>query len=83
MKECVIVSAVRLPVGSFGGSLKTIRAIDMGAMVVKEAVKRAGLKGEQVDEVIVGQVGQVAETASWRGPLALRPACRKRPRPTQ
>lgn len=61
MKECVIVSAVRLPVGSFGGSLKTIRAIDMGAMVVKEAVKRAGLKGEQVDEVIVGQVGQVAE----------------------
>ncbi|HIQ83780.1 MAG TPA: thiolase family protein [Candidatus Pullichristensenella stercorigallinarum] len=61
MKECVIVSAVRLPVGSFGGSLKTLRAIDLGAMVVKEAVKRANIKPEQVDEVIVGQVGQVAE----------------------
>ena len=61
MKDCVIVSAVRLPVGSFGGSLKTLRAIDMGAMVVKEAVRRASLEPAQVDEVIVGQVGQIAE----------------------
>ena len=56
LKEVVIVSGVRLPVGSFGGSLKDISAIDMGAMVVKEAVKRAG-----IDETIVGQVGQIAE----------------------
>lgn len=42
MKDVVIVSGVRLPVGSYGGSLKDITAIDMGAMVVKEAVKRAG-----------------------------------------
>ncbi len=62
MKECVIVSAVRLPVGSYGGSLKSIGPIDLGAMVVKEAVARAGLKGEQIDEVIVGQVGQIAES---------------------
>lgn len=61
MKECVIVSAVRLPVGSYGGSLKSLRAIDMGAMVVKEAVRRANLNPDQVDEVIVGQVGQIAE----------------------
>lgn len=60
-KEVVIVSGVRTPVGSFGGSLKDISAIDLGAMVVKEAVNRAGLKPEQVDEVIVGQVGQIAE----------------------
>ena len=60
-KEVVIVSGVRLPVGSFGGSLKTVSAIDMGAMVVKEAVRRAGIRGEDVDEVIVGQVGQIAE----------------------
>lgn len=40
MKDVVIVSGVRLPVGSYGGSLKDITAIDMGAMVVKEAVKR-------------------------------------------
>lgn len=61
LKNVVIVSGVRLPVGSYGGSLKTVSAIDMGAMVVKEAVKRAGLLPEQVDEVIVGQVGQIAE----------------------
>ena len=43
-KDVVIVSGVRLPVGSFGGSLKNISAIDMGAMVVKEAVSRAGIR---------------------------------------
>ncbi len=61
MKEVVIVSGVRLPVGSFGGSLKDISPIDMGAMVVSEAVKRAGIQPADVDEVIVGQVGEVAE----------------------
>lgn len=60
-RDVVIVSGVRLPVGSYGGSLKTVSAIDMGAMVVKEAVKRAGIEPAQVDEVIVGQVGQIAE----------------------
>ena len=61
LKNVVIVSGVRLPVGSFGGSLKDISAIDMGAMVVKEAVKRAGIRPADVDEVIIGQVGQIAE----------------------
>lgn len=61
MKEAVIVSGVRLPVGSYGGSLKDISAIDMGAMVVKEAVRRAGIRPSDVDEVIIGQVGQIAE----------------------
>lgn len=61
MKDIVIVSGVRLPVGSFGGSLKDISAIDMGAMVVREAVKRAGIEPAQVDEVIIGQVGEIAE----------------------
>lgn len=60
-RDVVIVSGVRLPVGSYGGSLKTVSAIDMGAMVVREAVKRAGIEPAQVDEVIVGQVGQIAE----------------------
>lgn len=60
-KDVVIVSGVRLPVGAFGGSLKDISAIDMGAMVVKEAVKRAGIQPSDVDEAIVGQVGQIAE----------------------
>ena len=61
MKEVVIVSGVRTPVGSYGGSLKGVSAIDLGAMVVKEAVNRAGIKPADVNEVIVGQVGQIAE----------------------
>ncbi|SHO53322.1 thiolase family protein [Anaerocolumna xylanovorans] len=61
LKEVVIVSGTRTPIGNFGGSLKDISAIDMGAMVVREAVKRAGLAPEDIDEVIVGQVGQIAE----------------------
>ena len=61
LKDCVIVSAARTPVGSFGGSLKNMRAIDLGALVVAEAVRRAGLPAEEVDELIVGQVGQIAE----------------------
>lgn len=60
-KEVVIVSGARTPVASFGGSLKDVAAIDLGALVVKEAVKRAGIKPDAVDEVIVGQVGQIAE----------------------
>ncbi len=59
--DIVLVSGVRLPVGSFGGSLKTVSAIDMGAMVVREAVRRAGIAPEAVDEVVVGQVGEIAE----------------------
>lgn len=61
LKDVVIVSGVRLPVGSYGGSLKSVSAIDMGAMVVREAVKRAGIAPSAVDEVIIGQVGQIAE----------------------
>lgn len=62
LKKVVLVSGVRLPVGSYGGSLKSIDPIDMGAMVVSEAVKRAGITPDVVDEVIVGQVGQIAES---------------------
>ncbi len=58
-KEVVIVSGVRLPVGSFGGSLKTLSSIEMGAMVVKEAVKRAQIDPKLIDELIVGEVGEI------------------------
>jgi acetyl-CoA C-acetyltransferase len=60
-KEVVIVSGARTPVASFGGSLRDVSAIDLGALAVKEAVKRAGIKLDDVDEVIVGQVGEIAE----------------------
>ncbi|MEW9094457.1 MAG: acetyl-CoA C-acetyltransferase [Clostridiaceae bacterium] len=58
MREVVIASAVRTAVGSFGGSLKDVAAVDLGATVIKEAIKRAGIKGEQVQEVIMGNVLQ-------------------------
>ena len=58
MREVVIVSAARTPMGSFGGSLKGIPTRKLGAIAIKEAVKRAGITGEQVDEVIMGAVLQ-------------------------
>jgi acetyl-CoA C-acetyltransferase len=56
LREAVILSAVRLPTGRFLGSLKGFSAPQLGAMVVKEAVARAGVRGEDVDEVILGNV---------------------------
>ena len=56
MKEAVIVSAARTPLGSFGGSLSKIGTTDLGAIVIKEAIKRAGIDKEVVDEVLMGQV---------------------------
>ncbi|WP_174734233.1 acetyl-CoA C-acetyltransferase [Mesobacillus harenae] len=56
--EAVIVSAVRTGIGSFNGSLKNISAPDLGAAVIKGALEKSGLKAEQVDEVILGNVLQ-------------------------
>ena len=58
MKKVVIVSACRTAIGAFGGTLKDVPAAELGALVVKEAVSRAGIKPEQVDEVIFGNVLQ-------------------------
>lgn len=57
-KEAVIISAVRTPTGKFQGTLKPFKAPELGAMVVKEAIKRANLSPEQIDEVIMGCVVQ-------------------------
>ena len=56
MVRSVIVSGVRTPIGKFGGSLRDVPAVELGALVIKEAIKRAGIKPEDVDEVIMGQV---------------------------
>lgn len=58
MREVVIVSAVRTPIGAFGGSFKDVSAVKLGAVVVKEALARANVKPELVDEVIFGSVLQ-------------------------
>ncbi|MBD7912646.1 acetyl-CoA C-acetyltransferase [Clostridium cibarium] len=58
MREVVIASAARTALGSFGGSLKDVPAADLGALVIKEAVNRAGIKPELVEEVVMGNVIQ-------------------------
>ena len=54
MKDLYVVNCCRTAIGSFGGSLKNTPAADLGAIVVKEALNRAGVKPEQVDELMFG-----------------------------
>ena len=58
MKEVYILSAVRTPFGSFGGSLKSFTATQLGAFAIKGALEKAGLKPEQINDVIMGSVIQ-------------------------
>ncbi|HBP62755.1 MAG TPA: acetyl-CoA C-acyltransferase, partial [Desulfosporosinus sp.] len=58
MREVVIVSAVRTPVGTFLGAFGQMPAADLGALAIAEAMKRAGITPDQVDEVIMGNVIQ-------------------------
>ena len=60
-REVVLVGACRTPVGTFGGKLKDTKAVDLGALVMQEAIKRAGLSADQIDEVIFGCVLQAAQ----------------------
>ena len=57
-RKVVIASAARTPVGSYGGALKSLSARELGAITVKEAIKRAGIKPEDVDETVFGCVLQ-------------------------
>ena len=61
MREVVIVSAVRTAIGSFGGSLKDVPAAELGSIVIKEAVNRAKIKPELVEEVVMGNVIQAGQ----------------------
>ena len=58
MEQPVILSAVRTPIGKFLGGLASLSAVDLGAKVVAEAARRAGIDVKQVDEVIMGNVVQ-------------------------
>lgn len=64
MKEAVIISGVRTPVGRYMGALKTVEACDLGAIVIDEALKRAGIQPDQVDQVILGQAYQNGESVN-------------------
>ncbi|HEY9535817.1 MAG TPA: acetyl-CoA C-acetyltransferase, partial [Mucilaginibacter sp.] len=56
MKDVVIVSATRTPIGSFGGSLASFSATQLGAIAIQSAVHKSGLKPEQIQEVFMGNV---------------------------
>ncbi|RCH55844.1 acetyl-CoA C-acetyltransferase [Mucilaginibacter hurinus] len=56
MKEVVIVAATRTPIGSFGGNLSSLSATQLGALVIKSAIEKAGLKPGHVEEVYMGNV---------------------------
>jgi len=56
MRDVVIISAVRTPVGNFNGALQELSALDLGSIVIREAVRRAGIEPADVDEVIMGNV---------------------------
>ena len=56
LREVFIVGGARTPIGSFLGTLKNFNAPDLGGFAIKEAVKRARISGEDVDEVIIGNV---------------------------
>jgi len=81
MKEVVIVGAARTPFGKFGGGMKGFKAVELGGFAIKEAMKRAGIEGSQVDECIMGMVipagqGQIpARQAAIKGGIPHEVPC--------
>ena len=61
MEDAVILSAVRTPIGRYGGGLKVVRPDDMAALTIAEAVQRAGIDGESIEDVILGCANQAGE----------------------
>ncbi|MCL2320014.1 MAG: thiolase family protein [Treponema sp.] len=71
----VILSAVRTAVGTFGGSLKNKSTVDLGIAAVKGAIERAGIAADQIDEVVLGCVGQYSLNAFLARIVALKSGC--------
>ena len=71
MKNVYIMGAVRTAIGKYGGSLKSVPAHQLGALVVKESLNRAGVDGSMVDEVILGEVRQSTEASNIARCVAL------------
>src|SRR6266853_423879 len=69
MREAVIVEAVRTPIGKRNGKLKDIHPVVLGSLVLREIVRRAGIKPEEVDDVVFGCVGQAGEQSMSRVPM--------------
>ena len=71
MKQVYIMGAVRTAIGKYGGSLKSVPAHQLGALVIKESLNRAGVDGSMVDEVILGEVRQSTEASNIARCVAL------------
>ncbi len=71
-KDVVIVSGCRTPIGSFGQSLKDVRAFELGALVMKEAISRAGINADMLDDVIFGDCIQCCDEANTARTAALK-----------
>ena len=74
-KDVVIVSQARTPVGGFGGSLKDYNSIDLASFVIKEAIKRAGIDPNEVNETVMGVVAQHGLNAFLARVASLRAGC--------
>ncbi len=61
MEEAVILSAVRTPIGRYGGSLKDVRPDDLAALVIAEAVRRANVDPDSIEDVVLGCANQAGE----------------------
>jgi len=73
LKEDVfIISAVRTAIGRYGGTLRTVTSGELGSIVIKEGLERAGISPDQVDEVIMGEVRQSTESANMARVAALK-----------
>ena len=70
-RKVVIASAARTPVGAYGGAFKTVSARELGAVAAKEAIKRAGIKPEDIDESILGCVLQAGNGQNIARQIAL------------
>ena len=70
-EDIYIVSGVRTAIGDFGGSLKPFRPADLGALVIKEAISRAGLEPKDVEHVIMGQVMQTGPKDQFMARVAM------------
>jgi acetyl-CoA C-acetyltransferase len=72
MNDAYIISAARTPIGKFGGGLSTLPAPELGAVAIRAAVERAGIVGERIDEVIMGEVLQAGVGQAPARQAALR-----------
>ncbi|MBF0530284.1 MAG: acetyl-CoA C-acetyltransferase [Deltaproteobacteria bacterium] len=75
MKDIVIVGSARTAIGRFGGTLKDVPAVDLGVFAVKGALTRAGVRPEEVDEVILGNVLQAGQGQNPARQVAIKTGC--------